>query len=115
MGKKQDSAGAVRIASGSYAGRDGYGKGYETSLSFAATLGKLPELLVVRAENGVGNGLILLKNMKSTMMSMSGSAGSGGHVTVTWNAATKTVSWYASNSEAQFNLAGTKYLYFAIG
>lgn len=113
--KKQDSASAVRIVSGSYTGRGRRGEGYETSLSFASTLGKLPELLIIRAMSGEGNGLILLKNMTYSMMNLSGSIGSGAMVEITWNASSKTVSWFGSNSEAQFDKAGTQYLYFAIG
>ena len=115
VNKKQDSASAVRIVSGTYTGQDGCGEGYETSLSFASTLGKLPELLIVRATTGGGAGLILLKNMKSSMMNLSGAIGSGGRVTVTWNASGKTVAWYANSPEAQFNAGGTQYHYFAIG
>ena len=114
VSQKQNAASAVKIAAGSYIGDGQSGSSTPRTLNFSATLGKLPELLIVRALNGNGDGLVLLRDMKTSTMNLSGTIGSGYGVTVTWNASAKTVSWYADNYRAQFNVADITYYYFAI-
>ena len=114
VSQKQDAASAVKLATGTYKGDGQSGKANAKKLDFSSTLGKLPELLIVRQINGNGDGLILLRGMTDSNMNLSGSVGTGYGVTVTWNASAKTVSWYADNYRAQFNVADITYYYFAI-
>ena len=82
-------------------------------LDFTDSLGRPPQLVVVRPQAGMGDGLVLLQGMTESMDALSGNYGSGSNNTVSWSGAS--VSWYAQYAASQFNTKGETYYYFAIG
>ena len=114
VSQKQNVSGAVKIAAGTYTGDGLAGQGNARSLNFSTSLGKLPELLIIRGTAGSSEGLILLRGMTYSAMNLSGASGSGSTVTLTWNDAAKTVTWYGTNSTSHFNVEGKEYRWFAI-
>ena len=114
VSQKQNTSSAVKIAAGTYTGEGLSGQGNARSLNFSASLGKLPELLIIRETAGGSDGLILLRGMTQSSMNLSGSLGSGSSVMITWNESAKTVTWYGTNTTSHFNVEGRVYRYFAI-
>ena len=114
LGQTVAGKGNCRIAAGTYIGTGTYGSLNPNTLDFADTLGKAPELLIVRSPDGGADALILLQGMTSSFRTLSTSWSGGGTICAAW---TDTgVSWYNStNSELQYNYQGGKYQYVAIG
>ncbi len=100
-----------KIVSTSYTGSGTYGKNNLNTVSLGSI--SQPYLLIVRPEEGAGNGLVLLYGMASSCCHLSGSYGSGYDVTITWSSSR--VSWYADNASAQMNESGKQYRVFMIG
>ena len=103
----------VKIEAGSYVGTGTYDSGNPCRLDFTDSLGRPPQLVIVRPQVGMGDGLVLLQGMTESMDALSGNYGSGSNNTVSWSGAS--VSWYAQNVNAQFNARGKTYHYFAVG
>ncbi len=103
----------VRIATGQYTGNGLSGSWNPRSLDFTSTLGRPPQLVVVRKRGADGEALLLLHGMTSSMWHLGGTYGSGGINTVSWSG--NKVSWYAEFDSSMFNEDGKVYLYFAIG
>ena len=102
-----------RIAAGTYVGTGTSDSSGPCRLDFTDSLGRPPQLVVVRPQAGMGDGLVLLQGMTESMDALSGNYGSGSNNTVSWFGAS--VSWYAEFAASQFNNKGTIYHYFAIG
>ena len=102
-----------RIAAGTYVGTGTSDSSGPCRLDFTDSLGRPPQLVVVRPQAGMGDGLVLLQGMTESMDALSGNYGSGSNNTVSWSGAS--VSWYAEFAASQFNNKGTIYHYFAIG
>ena len=102
-----------RIAAGTYVGTGTSDSSGPCRLDFTDFLGRPPQLVVVRPQAGMGDGLVLLQGMTESMDALSGNYGSGSNNTVSWSGAS--VSWYAEFAASQFNNKGTIFLYFAIG
>ena len=102
-----------RIAAGTYVGTGASDSSGPCRLDFTDSLGRPPQLVVVRPQAGMGDGLVLLQGMTESMDALSGNYGSGSNNTVSWSGAS--VSWYAEFAASQFNNKGTIYHYFAIG
>ena len=102
-----------RIAAGTYVGTGTSDSSGPCRLDFTDFLGRPPQLVVVRPQAGMGDGLVLLQGMTESMDALSGNYGSGSNNTVSWSGAS--VSWYAEFAASQFNNKGTIYHYFAIG
>ena len=102
-----------RIAAGTYVGTGTSDSSGPCRLDFTDFLGRPPQLVVVRPQAGMGDGLVLLQGMTESMDALSGNYGSGSNNTVSWFGAS--VSWYAEFAASQFNNKGTIYHYFAIG
>ena len=102
-----------RIAVGTYVGTGTSDSSGPCRLDFTDSLGRPPQLVVVRPQAGMGDGLVLLQGMTESMDALSGNYGSGSNNTVSWSGAS--VSWYAEFAASQFNNKGTIYHYFAIG
>ena len=102
-----------RIAAGTYVGTGTSDSSDPCRLDFTDSLGRPPQLVVVRPQAGMGDGLVLLQGMTESMDALSGNYGSGSNNTVSWSGAS--VSWYAEFAASQFNNKGTIYHYFAIG
>ncbi len=103
----------VRIATGQYTGNGLSGSWNPRSLDFSGTLGRPPQLVIVRQRDAQGDVLLLLHGVTSSMWNLSGNYGSGGMNTVSWLG--NKVSWYAEFDSSMFNEDGKVYLYFAIG
>ena len=104
---------AVKIETGSYVGTGTYDSSNPCRLDFTDSLGRPPQLVIVRPQVGMGDGLVLLQGMTESMDALSGNYGSTSNNTVSWSGAS--VSWYAQNVNAQFNARGKTYHYFAVG
>ena len=102
-----------RIAAGTYVGTGTSDSSGPCRLDFTDFLGRPPQLVVVRPQAGMGDGLVLLQGMTESMDALSGNYGSGSNNTVSWSGAS--VSWYAQYAASQFNTKGETYYYFAIG
>ena len=102
-----------RIAAGTYVGTGTSDSSGPCRLDFTDSLGRPPQLVVVRPQAGMGDGLVLLQGMTESMDALSGNYGSGSNNTVSWFGAS--VSWYAEFAASQFNAEGETYRYFAIG
>ena len=102
-----------RIAAGTYVGTGTSDSSGPCRLDFTDSLGRPPQLVVVRPQAGMGDGLVLLQGMTESMDALSGNYGSGSNNTVSWSGAS--VSWYAQYAASQFNTKGETYYYFAIG
>ena len=102
-----------RIAVGTYVGTGTSDSSGPCRLDFTDSLGRPPQLVVVRPQAGMGDGLVLLQGMTESMDALSGNYGSGSNNTVSWSGAS--VSWYAQYAASQFNTKGETYYYFAIG
>ena len=102
-----------RIAAGTYVGTGASDSSGPCRLDFTDFLGRPPQLVVVRPQAGMGDGLVLLQGMTESMDALSGNYGSGSNNTVSWSGAS--VSWYAQYAASQFNTKGETYYYFAIG
>ena len=102
-----------RIAAGTYVGTGTSDSSGPCRLDFTDSLGRPPQLVVVRPQAGMGDGLVLLQGMTESMDALSGNYGSGGNNTVSWSGAS--VSWYAQYAASQFNEEEVTYHYFAIG
>ena len=102
-----------RIAAGTYVGTGTSDSSGPCRLDFTDSLGRPPQLVVVRPQAGMGDGLVLLQGMTESMDALSGNYGSGSNNTVSWSGAS--VSWYAEFAASQFNAEGETYRYFAIG
>ena len=102
-----------RIAAGTYVGTGTSDSSGPCRLDFTDFLGRPPQLVVVRPQAGMGDGLVLLQGMTESMDALSGNYGSGSNNTVSWSGAS--VSWYAEFAASQFNAEGETYRYFAIG
>ena len=102
-----------RIAVGTYVGTGTSDSSGPCRLDFTDSLGRPPQLVVVRPQAGMGDGLVLLQGMTESMDALSGNYGSGGNNTVSWSGAS--VSWYAQYAASQFNEEEVTYHYFAIG
>ena len=102
-----------RIAAGTYVGTGASDSSGPCRLDFTDFLGRPPQLVVVRPQAGMGDGLVLLQGMTESMDALSGNYGSGSNNTVSWSGAS--VSWYAQYAASQFNTKDETYYYFAIG
>ena len=102
-----------RIAAGTYVGTGTSDSSGPCRLDFTDSLGRPPQLVVVRPQAGMGDGLVLLQGMTESMDALSGNYGSGSNNTVSWSGAS--VSWYAQYAASQFNTKDETYYYFAIG
>ena len=102
-----------RIAAGTYVGTGTSDSSGPCRLDFTDFLGRPPQLVVVRPQAGMGDGLVLLQGMTESMDALSGNYGSGSNNTVSWSGAS--VSWYAQYAASQFNTKDETYYYFAIG
>ena len=102
-----------RIAAGTYVGTGTSDSSGPCRLDFTDSLGRPPQLVVVRPQAGMGDGLVLLQGMTESMDALSGNYGSGSNNTVSWSGAS--VSWYTEFAASQFNAEGETYRYFAIG
>ena len=102
-----------RIAAGTYVGTGTSDSSGPCRLDFTDFLGRPPQLVVVRPQAGMGDGLVLLQGMTESMDALSGNYGSGSNNTVSWSGAS--VSWFAQYVASQFNTKGETYYYFAIG
>ena len=102
-----------RIAAGTYVGTGTSDSSGPCRLDFTDSLGRPPQLVVVRPQAGMGDGLVLLQGMTESMDALSGNYGSGSNNTVSWSGAS--VSWFAQYVASQFNTKGETYYYFAIG
>ena len=102
-----------RIAAGTCVGTATPHSSAPCRLDFTDSLGRPPQLVVVRPQAGMGDGLVLLQGMTESMDALSGNYGSGSNNTVSWSGAS--VSWYAEFAASQFNAEGETYRYFAIG
>ncbi len=102
-----------RIAVGTYVGTGTSDSSGPCRLDFTDSLGRPPQLVVVRPQAGMGDGLVLLQGMTESMDALSGNYGSGSNNTVSWSGAS--VSWFAQYVASQFNTKGETYYYFAIG
>ena len=102
-----------RIAAGTYVGTGTSDSSGPCRLDFTDSLGRPPQLVVVRPQAGMGDGLVLLQGMTESMDALSGNYGSGSNNTVSWSGAS--VSWYAQYAASQFNEEEVTYHYFAIG
>lgn len=97
----------VRIATGSYTGTGTYGSGSQNSLAigFASKMIVIQgtdDLAVIIVPSGIGSSLINVNNCTIRVLTAS----------ITGNV----VKWYSTyNEEAQMNLSGQTYHYFAIG
>ncbi|RHR10681.1 hypothetical protein DWX58_04665 [Pseudoflavonifractor sp. AF19-9AC] len=106
--------GNCHIVTGSYIGSGEYGTGiYATALDFAETLGKAPELLIVRCSDSSPSGLVLLKGMTTTFYTLSHSWSSAYFLDLNWTATG--VSWTGDSTAAQHSEKGKIYLYVAFG
>jgi len=103
----------VRIATGQYTGNGKVGSTAARTLDFSSTLGRPPQLVVVRPRDSGGEGMILPRGITTTMWNLSGNYGSGGMNRVSWSG--NAVSWYADDVGSMFNTEGKVYVYFAIG
>ena len=110
----QNSSAAVKIATGSYNGNGKSGEPNARTLNFTASLGKLPQLLVVRGSETLPEVLVLLQGVKGALLNTI-SVTSGDRITVTWNAGNNSVTWYGSTDVGHFNRSGIEYRWFAIG
>lgn len=101
------AAAMPKFVVGSYVGTGTYGERNPNQLDFAATLGRLPKLLYITADNGSYN--MLLTPGLTTQSSNNSYAN-----TIQW---TNTgLSWYCiSNKNGQMNNESIVYLYVAIG
>jgi len=103
----------VRIVSGQYVGSGARGSGNPKVLDFSATLGRPPQLVIVRQRDAQGEVLLLLHGVTSSMWNLSGDYSTGGMNTVSWTG--NKVSWHAEFASSMFNEEGKVYMYFAIG
>ena len=73
-----------RIAVGTYVGTGTSDSSGPCRLDFTDSLGRPPQLVVVRPQAGMGDGLVLLQGMTESMDALSGNYGSGSNNTVSW-------------------------------
>jgi len=106
-------AAMVRIVSGQYVGDGKGGENHPRTLDFSATLGRPPQLVIIRKQGAQGEVFLLLYGVTSSMWHLGGNYGTAGMNTVSWVG--NKVSWYAESSGSMFNMDGEVYLYFAIG
>ena len=71
-----------RIAAGTYVGTGTSDSSGPCRLDFTDSLGRPPQLVVVRPQAGMGDGLVLLQGMTESMDALSGNYGSGSNNTV---------------------------------
>ena len=103
----------LRIVTGSYTGTGTKGSYNAKTITFSG-LNRVPELLVVRATDAMGDGLVLLRGMNTSTCNLSGTTGTGTETTVkSWTQTS--VTWYGDTPRAHMNESGTTYHWFVLG
>lgn len=107
------SSAMPRMAAGTYMGTGSWGSENPTTLDFSDTLGRAPQLVIVRQQNGTSRCLLLLNSITLTGFTLDDNLSGTAYNTLTWSD-TK-VSWYAQDANTQMNSANYVYCYVAFG
>ena len=104
-----------KLVVGTYVGNGEEGYSYPCTLDFTETLGRPPQLILVRTNTDPSctKSLTMIQGVTAVGCYNCHDFVMGTENTVNWSG--NAVSWYGENSSAQMNEEGVLYRYFAIG